>query len=88
MKNNRKQSLANNQLLEMSAFIVEANRDLIKAEQEEDYYQCSLIQTALQLKLFNEATLLTMNTDQEHKTVYDILLDESNKVYQLLKAEI
>lgn len=71
---------------EIAEFLVQANKDLVIAEQAEQFEQCELIQTAIHLYLQNHAILLAT---QERPTsfVFNILQEQSKYCFGEIKAK-
>lgn len=73
---------------EIAQFLVSANKDLVQAEMEENYEQCALIQTAIHLKMANEAHMIhTYNTGYTLNQIFYKLKYNSDWIYNAIKEK-
>jgi len=71
---------------EISQFLLTANQDLIKAENDEQYEQCALISTAINLYMTNEAYDLSEKDERyTQPQLFKFFKIESDYIYRELK---
>lgn len=69
---------------DLVVFIVEANKDLAIAQVEENYEQCALIQTAIDLRLHNDSVMLSAYNGKPIPEIFNMLKAESNHTFDLI----
>lgn len=72
---------------ETTDFFITANKDLLTAQIEENYEQCSLIQTAIYLYIQNISMLLADATGANQKDLFQRFKDQSDYCFQSMLSQ-
>jgi len=69
-------------------FMIASNKDLVQSEIDEQYEQCSLIATSINLWLNNQANVLAeFNSGMTRNEIFKILKENSDFVYESMKEK-